>query len=112
MLEIALGVEATRRRSPFADEKVTSASLDRLTHHAHILTTRGDSYRAHKRKARDRQPLSSYRQQEGVSPAPPRVRRENENVTVPSGSLLQREFAHYLKRCNQHPHRGLARWKP
>jgi DNA replication protein DnaC len=34
----------------FADEKLTTALLDRLTHHAHILTTRGESYRASKRK--------------------------------------------------------------
>jgi DNA replication protein DnaC len=35
----------------FADETLTTALLDRLTHHAHILTSRGDSYRASKRKA-------------------------------------------------------------
>src|SRR5208337_2176937 len=37
----------------FGDEKLATALLDRLTHHSHILTTRGDSYRAHKRKTAD-----------------------------------------------------------
>lgn len=35
----------------FGDEKLTTALLDRLTHHAHILTTRGSSYRTIKRSA-------------------------------------------------------------
>lgn len=36
----------------FADEKLTTALLDRLGHHSHILTTRGDSYRTRRRLAK------------------------------------------------------------
>ena len=38
----------------FGDEKMTTALLDRLSHHAHILTTQGASYRARKRKEQAR----------------------------------------------------------
>lgn len=34
----------------FGNEKLTTALLDRLAHHAHILTTKGRSYRTSKRK--------------------------------------------------------------
>lgn len=34
----------------FQDEKLTVALLDRIGHHAHILTTKGSSFRARKRK--------------------------------------------------------------
>ena len=34
----------------FGDEKLTTALLDRLGHHAHILTTKGASYRTKKRQ--------------------------------------------------------------
>jgi DNA replication protein DnaC len=43
----------------FGDEKLTTALLDRLGHHAHVLTTRGGSYRTRKRE-----------QKEGVQMAP------------------------------------------
>ena len=34
----------------FIDEKLTTALLDRLGHHAHVLTTKGASYRTQRRK--------------------------------------------------------------
>lgn len=36
----------------FVDEKLTTALLDRLGHHAHVITTKGASYRTQKRKAK------------------------------------------------------------
>ena len=35
----------------FGSEKLTTALLDRLGHHATVLTTRGESYRTTKRRA-------------------------------------------------------------
>ncbi|MFN2352846.1 MAG: ATP-binding protein, partial [Kiritimatiellia bacterium] len=37
----------------FGDEKLTTALLDRLAHHAHILTTKGKSYRTGRGKRGD-----------------------------------------------------------
>lgn len=37
----------------FGDEKLTTALLDRLGHHSHVLTTRGPSFRSRKHKVRD-----------------------------------------------------------
>ena len=36
----------------FGSEKLTTALLDRLSHHAHILTTKGRSYRTARLGAR------------------------------------------------------------
>ena len=36
----------------FRNEKLTTALLDRIGHHAHILTTKGDSYRTAKRNSK------------------------------------------------------------
>lgn len=38
----------------FHDEKLTTALLDRIAHHAHILTTKGTSYRTKKKKGNNR----------------------------------------------------------
>ena len=40
----------------FGDEKLTTALLDRLGHHAHVLTTQGDSYRMRRRRAAEPAP--------------------------------------------------------
>jgi DNA replication protein DnaC len=56
----------------FGDEKLTTALLDRLTHHSHILTTRGESYRSHKRND-DKDPVHDGR-------PPP---SENHEITAP-----------------------------
>ena len=53
----------------FGDEKLTTALLDRLTHHAQILTTRGESYRSR------------------------RMRRSNEAATTPGGQDTPRPGA-------------------
>ena len=40
----------------FGDEKLTTALLDRLAHHAHILTTKGKSYRTGRGKRSETPP--------------------------------------------------------
>jgi DNA replication protein DnaC len=39
----------------FGDEKLTTALLDRLGHHAHILTSKGSSYRTRKRRGQSKE---------------------------------------------------------
>jgi DNA replication protein DnaC len=51
-----------------SDEKLTTALLDRLTHHSHVLTTRGESYRSHKPSDHNGRPPPSSKP-EATAPA-------------------------------------------
>ncbi|NYG45410.1 hypothetical protein GGD67_002868 [Bradyrhizobium sp. IAR9] len=44
-MQIALNRSFAERGTVFADPVVATATLDRLLHHNHVLTIRGDSYR-------------------------------------------------------------------
>ncbi len=48
-------------------ERLTGATLDRLTHRCHIIETRGESYRLHDAKARNRRSM----QDDAPNPKPP-----------------------------------------
>lgn len=55
----------------FADAKLTTALLDRLGHHAHILTTRGSSYRSRNRDRESGAPAAiSPHPEQGTQAAP------------------------------------------
>ena len=43
----------SRRSSAFSDDVVAAAMIDRLVHHAEVLTLTGDSYRTRQRLAKE-----------------------------------------------------------
>ena len=51
----------------FGDEKLTAALLDRLAHHAHILTTKGKSYRINRGKREEAPTSADTSKSEGSS---------------------------------------------
>jgi hypothetical protein len=57
------------------DEKLTTALLDRLAHHATVITTKGKSYRM--RKRRDAEAMTSAAPPKPSARAAPRSRRRN-----------------------------------
>jgi DNA replication protein DnaC len=52
-MDSALNLAFSEWVQVFGDEKLTTALLDRLGHHSHVLTTRGPSFRSRKHKVKD-----------------------------------------------------------
>ena len=83
----------------FGDEKLTTALLDRLSHHAHILATKGASYRTRLRKthreARPHEPQPDRRAADADSDAPAdgcgSCRRCGKRQTVSRNALENRQ---------------------
>jgi len=62
-------------------ERLTGATLDRLTHRCHIIETRGESYRLHDAKARTRRSKPTTDERSSNSPA-----RATNSATVDDGT--------------------------
>jgi DNA replication protein DnaC len=62
-------------------ERLTGATLDRLTHRCHIIETRGESYRLHDAKARTRRSKPTTDERASSSPA-----RATSSATVDDGT--------------------------
>ena len=73
--------------SVFGSERLTGALLDRLTHHVHILTMNGDSYRLAQSAARRRQHSKSEQNavtaDDRVAPIPARFCRTSQQLRCP-----------------------------
>nr|WP_317629035.1 ATP-binding protein [Defluviicoccus vanus] len=55
--------------SVLGSERLTGALLDRLTHHVHILTMNGDSYRLKQSAGRRRPPTAADRAEQNQTTA-------------------------------------------
>ncbi len=86
-------------------ERLTGATLDRLTHRCRIIETKGESYRLQRRQGPDPPARQIVHRNSGRRPRPQANFRQPQCCRFrPSHAAVFDHFSHQTRLCHSHPH--------